>query len=52
MNNYNQQLDNLYNALDVIAKYEDGDSVYLKRNIRAEIERVELIIEQLEALSK
>ena len=49
--NYQEEIDKLCDALDVIAKFEDGDSLYLKRNIREEIKRLEEIDEKLAALS-
>lgn len=47
---YKKVIDNLYTALDVIAEFESGDSIELKRAIRAEIERLEKIDETLENL--
>lgn len=39
----------LFNALDVIREYEDGDSVSLKRRIRKRIEELDEGIEELKA---
>ncbi len=44
---YKKIIDELYIALDVIAKFESGDSRDLKKAIRAEIDRLEKIEEEL-----
>lgn len=44
---YKEEADKLYTALDVIAKFESGDHIELKRSIRTEIDRLEKIDEDL-----
>ena len=39
-------IERYYDALDVIAKFESGDSIYLKRNIRNEIAKLDEIIDK------
>jgi hypothetical protein len=37
-----KEINKLYDALDIIAKYEAGDSSYLKRQIRDKIAQLEI----------
>jgi len=41
----------MYDALDIIAKYEDGDSIHLKRNIRAARAKLEEELELADSVS-
>lgn len=40
--------DKLYDALDVIVKYEDGDNVHLKTKIRNRIDEIEKLLEKIQ----
>jgi len=44
---YEKQIDDLLTALDIINKFESGDSLELKTTIRTEIKRLEEIDEKL-----